>query len=59
MSISTRKVFLLTALSVALLLTLALPAAAQMTRAVKGKVTDEKGEPVKDAQIDIQQTDSY
>jgi tetratricopeptide (TPR) repeat protein len=56
MSISTRKVFLPTAISLALLLTLALPAAAQ-SRSVKGKVTDEKGQPVAEAQITIQGTD--
>lgn len=58
MSISTRKLFVPAALSFALLLVLASPAAAQMTRAVKGKVTDEKSQPVKDAQITIQQTDT-
>ncbi len=56
MSISTRKVFLSTAISLALLLTLALPAAAQ-SRSIRGKVTDEKGQPVADAQITIQGTD--
>jgi tetratricopeptide (TPR) repeat protein len=56
MSISTRKVLLSTAISLALLLTLALPAAAQ-TRSIRGKVTDEKGQPVADAQITIQGTD--
>jgi tetratricopeptide (TPR) repeat protein len=56
MNISTPKVFLSTAISLALLLTLALPAAAQ-TRAIKGKVTDEKGQPVADAQITIQGMD--
>ncbi len=56
MSISTRKVFLPTVISLALLLTLALPAAAQ-NRSIKGKVTDEKGQPVADAQITIQGTD--
>ena len=52
MSFSTRKIFLPTAISLALLLILALPAAAQ-TRAIKGKVTDDKGQPVVDAQITI------
>jgi tetratricopeptide (TPR) repeat protein len=56
MSISTRKIFLPAAISLALLLTLALPAAAE-TRAIKGKVTDEKGQPVADAQITIMGTD--
>jgi tetratricopeptide (TPR) repeat protein len=56
MSISTRKVFLSTVISLALLLTLALPAAAQ-TRTIKGKVTDDKGQPVADAQITIAGTD--
>ena len=56
MSISTRKAFLSTAISLALLLTLALPAAAQ-SRSIKGKVTDDKGQPVVDAQITIQGTD--
>jgi tetratricopeptide (TPR) repeat protein len=51
-----RKVFLSTAISLGLLLTLALPAAAQ-SRIIKGKVTDEKGQPVADAQITIQGTD--
>jgi len=58
MSISRSKVFLPTLLSFALLLALSLPAAAQQSRAVKGKVTDEKGQPVADAQITIQATDS-
>jgi tetratricopeptide (TPR) repeat protein len=56
MIISTRKVFLPTVITLALLLTLALPAAAQ-TRSLKGKVTDEKGQPVADAQITIQDMD--
>jgi tetratricopeptide (TPR) repeat protein len=56
MSISARKVLLPTAISIALLLTLALPAAAQ-SRSIRGKVTDEKGQPVADAQITIQGTD--
>ena len=56
MSISTRKVFLPTVISLALLLALALPAAAQ-NRAIKGKVTDEKGQPIVDAQITIQGMD--
>jgi tetratricopeptide (TPR) repeat protein len=56
MSISTRKVFLPTVISLALLLALALPAAAQ-NRAIKGKVTDEKGQPIADAQITIQGMD--
>ncbi len=56
MSISMRKVFLPTAISLAFLLSLALPAAAQ-NRAIKGKVTDEKGQPVADVQITIQGTD--
>jgi len=56
MSISARKVLLPTAISLALLLTLALPAAAQ-SRSIRGKVTDEKGEPVADAQITIQGMD--
>ncbi len=58
MSISRRKVFLPTLLSFALLLALSLPAAAQQSRAVKGKVTDEKGQPVVDAQITIQDSES-
>jgi tetratricopeptide (TPR) repeat protein len=56
MSISTRKVFLPTVISLALLLALALPAAAQ-NRAIKGKVTDEKGQPIVDAQLIIQSMD--
>jgi len=58
MSISIRKVIIPTALMVALLLALALPAVAQGTRAIKGKVTDEKGQPVADAQITIEATDT-
>jgi len=56
MRVSTRKVFMTTALSLALLLTLALPAAAQ-NRAIKGKVTDAEGQPIADAQIEIQGMD--
>lgn len=56
MSISIRKAFLPTAISLALLLTLASPTAAQ-TRSIKGKVKDEKGQPIADAQITIQGTD--
>jgi tetratricopeptide (TPR) repeat protein len=56
MSISMRRVFLPTALSVSLLLALALPVAAQ-NRAIKGKVTDDKGQPIADAQITIQGMD--
>jgi tetratricopeptide (TPR) repeat protein len=56
MRISTRKVFLPAAFSAALLLALASPAAAQ-SRSIKGKVTDEKGQPIADAQITIQGTD--
>jgi tetratricopeptide (TPR) repeat protein len=56
MSTSTRNVFLATALSIALLLTLALPAAAQ-SRSIKGKVTDDKGQPIADVQIIIEGTD--
>ena len=56
MSISTRNVFLAAAISIALLLTLALPAAAQ-SRSIKGKVTDDKGNPIADADIIIQGTD--
>jgi len=52
MSISTRKIFLPTAILLALILMLALPAAAQ-NRSIKGKVTDDKGQPVADAQIVI------
>ena len=58
MSISTPKIFLPVALSFALVLTLALPAAAQ-SRAIKGKVTDENGKPVADAQVTIQGMDVY
>ena len=56
MRASMRKVLLSTAISLALLLTLALPAAAQ-GRIIKGKVTDEKGQPIAEAQITIQGTD--
>lgn len=56
MRILTRKSIIFSAIALALLLALALPAAAQ-TRAIKGKVTDEKGEPIADAQITIQGTD--
>ena len=56
MSISTRKILLGTALSIALLLTLALPAAAQ-SRSIKGKVTDPDGQPIAGAKIIIQGTD--
>jgi tetratricopeptide (TPR) repeat protein len=56
MSISTRNVFLATALSFALLFTIALPAAAQ-NRAIKGKITDPDGQPIPDVQITIQGTD--
>jgi Flp pilus assembly protein TadD len=56
MSISIRKFFLLTAIIFALILTQALPAAAQ-TRAIKGKVTDEKGQPIADARITIEGKD--
>ncbi len=55
MSISTRKIFLSTVVSAVLLLALALPAAAQ-SRVLKGKVTDDKGQPVPDVQILIQAT---
>jgi len=58
MSISMRRLFVPTVFSIALLLTAVSPVGAQGTRAVKGKVTDETGQPVKDAQITIQQTDS-
>ncbi len=56
MNISTLKAFLLAVLSAALLLTLALPAAAQ-SRSIKGKVTDPDGKPIADAKIIIQGTD--
>ena len=56
MSISIRKSFLLIAISIALLLTMALPAAAQ-SRSIKGKVTDTDGNPIPDAKIIIQGTD--
>lgn len=56
MSISKRKFFVATVLSFALLMALALPAAAQ-NRSIKGKVTDEKDQPVADAQITIQGMD--
>jgi tetratricopeptide (TPR) repeat protein len=58
MSISTPKILLPVALSFTLLLTLALPAAAQ-SRAIKGKVTDQNGKPVADAQVTIQGMDVY
>lgn len=56
MSISKPRVFLPTAILVALLLTLALPVAAQ-NRAIKGVVTDQEGKPIADAQITIEGTD--
>jgi tetratricopeptide (TPR) repeat protein len=56
MSISTRSIFPPITLSVVLLLALALPAAAQ-NRAIRGKVTDEKGQPVADAQVTIEGMD--
>ena len=56
MSISTRKAFMLAVLSIALLLALTLPAAAQ-SRSIKGKVTDPTGQPIADAKIIIQGTD--
>jgi tetratricopeptide (TPR) repeat protein len=56
MSISTRKLLLTAAISLSLILALALPVAAQ-SRAIKGKVTDDKGQPVADAQIMIQGSD--
>lgn len=56
MSISKPRIFLPTAILAALLLTLALPVAAQ-NRAIKGKVTDLQGKPVADAQITIEGTD--
>lgn len=56
MSISSRKLFLPVLLSSTLLFMLVMPAAAQ-NRVISGKVTDEKGEPVADAQIAIQALD--
>lgn len=56
MSISTSKAFMLSILSIALLLALTLPAAAQ-SRSIKGKVTDLDGQPLEDVKIIIQGTD--
>jgi Tfp pilus assembly protein PilF len=53
---SSRKLLFPTLLSIALLFMAALPATAQ-NRAIGGKVTDEKGQPVADAQISIQGID--
>jgi tetratricopeptide (TPR) repeat protein len=58
MNISIRKFSLPLLLSFGLLLISSIPAVAQ-TRAVAGKVTDEKGQPVADAQISIQGMDQY
>ena len=58
MSMTTRKLFVSMALSVALLLTMVVPAAAQ-SRAIRGKVTDEDGKPIADVQILINGQDFY
>jgi tetratricopeptide (TPR) repeat protein len=50
------KLLVTASLAIGLLCILAMPAAAQ-SRAIAGKVTDEKGQPVADAQITIQGTD--
>src|SRR5262245_14902792 len=56
MNISSRKAFTPWLLALALVVVLAVPAAAQ-NRVIKGKVTNEKGEAVVGAQIQIQGTD--
>jgi len=56
MNISLRKALTPWLSAVALVAVLAVPAAAQ-NRVIKGKVTNEKGEPVVGAQIQIQGTD--
>ncbi len=53
---SIRKLLVPVSMAIGLLWILAIPAAAQ-NHAIAGKVTDEKGQPVADAQITIQQTD--
>ncbi len=58
MNFLIRKSFLTVILSAGLLLALAAPAAAQ-NRAVRGKVTDDKGQPVADVQIQIMGLDTY
>ena len=54
---SIRKLLVPAFLAIGLLWISAVPAAAQ-GHSIAGKVTDEKGQPVVDAQITIQQTDS-
>jgi tetratricopeptide (TPR) repeat protein len=56
---TTRKLFVPMALCLTLLLTLAVPAAAQGSRSIKGKVTDENGEGIPDVQIQILGMDIY
>jgi tetratricopeptide (TPR) repeat protein len=54
-----RKFFLTAVLPAGLLMALVVVPAAAQSRAIKGKVTDEKGQPVQDAQITIQGIDIY
>lgn len=56
MQSKARKIFLPVVLTVGWLLVLAIAGSAQ-TRSVKGKVVDDKGQPVADAQISIVATD--